>query len=64
MIFPFDNKKGLAFEKQERRSLGLQGLLPAAVQDQKSQEKLVIANLNRLTQDLDKYVYLMTLLDK
>ena len=58
------NQKGLAFSIQERQALGIQGLLPPAVQTQDDQEKIVFKNLHRLTNDLDKYVYLMHLLDR
>lgn len=57
-------KKGLAFSIEERQSLGIHGLLPPAVQSAQLQEKLVLDNLKRLSSDLDKYVYLMNLLDR
>jgi len=38
--------------------------MPATVLTQSEQEKLVLANLNRLATDLDRYVYLMHLLDR
>lgn len=48
----------------ERQSLGIHGLMPATVLTQDAQEKLVLENLNRLATDLDRYVYLMHLLDR
>ena len=57
-------KKGLAFTIQERQTLGIHGLMPPVVHTVQQQEQLVLANLKRLTTDLDKYVYLMSLLDR
>lgn len=56
--------KGLAFTVEERQSLGIHGLLPARVLTMDEQEALVLENLKRLDKDLDKYVYLMHLLDR
>jgi len=56
--------KGLAFTIQERQALGIHGLLPPVVQTIADQERLVLENLERLATDLDRYVYLMHLLDR
>ena len=56
--------KGLAFTVEERQSLGIHGLLPARVLSMDEQEALVLEILKRLDKDLDKYVYLMHLLDR
>ncbi len=48
----------------ERKALGIHGLLPPAVQSQHEQSQVVLANLRRLATDLDRYVYLMHLLDR
>lgn len=56
--------KGLAFSIEERQSLGVHGMLPPRVQSLEEQEQLVLSNLARLDKDLDKYVYLMHLLDR
>lgn len=56
--------KGLSFTIEERQSLGIHGLLPPCVQNLEQQEKLVLDNLARLENNLDKYVYLMHLLDR
>lgn len=56
--------KGLAYTIEERQSLGIHGLLPPAVQSLDHQEQLVLANLKKLDKDLDRYVYLMHLLDR
>lgn len=55
--------KGLAFSIEERQSLGIHGLFPPAVKTLEDQEQLVLANLKKLDKDLDRYVYLMHLLD-
>jgi len=44
--------------------LGIHGLMPATVLTQEAQEKIVLDNLHRLATDLDRYVYLMHLLDR
>ncbi len=54
----------MAFSVEERQSLGIHGLLPPAVLTLDQQENLVLANLQTLATDLDKYVYLMHLLDR
>ncbi len=64
MLIKIFKKKGLAFSIKERQSLGIYGLLPPTVQSQQEQERLVLENLNRLSNDLDKYIYLMHLLDR
>jgi len=56
--------KGLAFTIEERQSLGIHGLLPPCVSSMEDQEKLVLANLNRMEHNIDKNVYLMHLLDR
>ncbi len=56
--------KGLAYTIKERQTLGVHGLYPPAHRDQDLQEKLVLDNLKRLSTDLDRYVYLMNLLDR
>ena len=56
--------KGLAFTNEERKQLGIRGLFPAQVLTIERQEQMVLANLKRLDKDLDKYVYLMHLLDR
>jgi malate dehydrogenase (oxaloacetate-decarboxylating)(NADP+) len=56
--------KGLAFTIEERKNNGIHGLLPATVRTQESQTKLVLENLKRLATNLDRYVYLMHLLER
>lgn len=54
--------QGLAFSIEERQILGIHGLLPAAVKTQEEQLELCRLNLERYTDDLSKYIYLIGLL--
>jgi len=56
--------KGMAFTLRERQILGIQGLLPPCVITPEQQMKRVMANFHRWTNDLDKYIYLMSLQDR
>ncbi|XP_012260495.2 NADP-dependent malic enzyme isoform X2 [Athalia rosae] len=56
--------KGMAFTIAERQTLGIHGLLPAAVKSQEEQLELCRLNLDRYTDDLSKYIYLTGLLDR
>lgn len=56
--------KGMAFTIEERQVLGIHGLLPAAVKTQDEQLELCRLNLERYTDDLSKYIYLIGLLDR
>ncbi|CAL1676871.1 unnamed protein product [Lasius platythorax] len=56
--------KGMAFTIEERQMLGVHGLLPAAVKTQDEQLELCRLNLERYTDDLSKYIYLIGLLDR
>ncbi|KAK0173402.1 hypothetical protein PV328_006607 [Microctonus aethiopoides] len=56
--------KGMAFTIEERQILGIHGLLPPAVKTQEEQLDLCRSNLNRYTDDLSKYIYLASLLDR
>ena len=60
---PMTNK-GTAFTAEERRTLGLEGLLPPRVLTQKLHVERVMENLARRESDLDRYVYLQTLHDR
>ncbi|XP_029161623.1 NADP-dependent malic enzyme isoform X5 [Nylanderia fulva] len=55
---------GMAFTIEERQMLGIHGLLPAAVKSQDEQLELCRLNLERYTDDLSKYIYLIGLLDR
>lgn len=52
----------MAFTIEERQMLGIHGLLPAAVKTQDEQLELCRLNLERYTDDLSKYIYLIGLL--
>lgn len=52
----------MAFTIEERQVLGIHGLLPAAVKTQDEQVELCRLNLERYTDELSKYIYLIGLL--
>lgn len=51
----------MAFTIEERQSLGIHGLLPPRVKTQNEQVKHALANIERFSDDLNKYIYLMGL---
>jgi len=53
--------KGTAYSRDERRKLGLEGLLPHAVETLDRQVERVMAHLDTLEDDLQRYVYLIDL---
>jgi malate dehydrogenase (oxaloacetate-decarboxylating)(NADP+) len=53
--------KGTAFNEAEREELGLRGLLPAAVCDQKIHATRVLNNLRRKAFDIERYIFLQSL---
>ncbi|CAG9864205.1 unnamed protein product [Phyllotreta striolata] len=56
--------KGLAFSFEERQKLGIHGLLPPVVKTQQQQIEHCKMCLDRLDDNLNKYLYLMGLLDR
>jgi hypothetical protein len=56
--------KGLSYTIAERQKLSIHGLLPPVVTTQAQEVDRVLVNLQRISNDLDKYVYLMHLLDR
>ncbi len=56
--------KGTAFTEAERNALGLRGLLPPHVQTQEEQVARVLGNLRRKDSDLERYIFLIGLLDR
>ncbi|XP_062127209.1 NADP-dependent malic enzyme [Drosophila sulfurigaster albostrigata] len=56
--------KGLAFSHEERQLLGIHGLLPFAVRSDEEQVAHCHTLLNRLENDLDKYMYLIGLSER
>ena len=56
--------KGTAFTMAERDALGLHGLLPPHVSTQDEQVERVMDNFNRKPNDLEKYIFMMALMDR
>ncbi len=56
--------KGTAFTEEERDALGLRGLLPPRVFTQKAQQTRNLENYRRKSSNLDKYMFLMSLMDR
>ena len=56
--------KGTAFSQAERDALGLRGLLPPSVLDQRHQVERVLENLRRKPSDLERYIFLAALQDR
>jgi len=56
--------KGTAFTEEERRALGLEGLLPPHVSSLETQVIRVMENFHKGPTDLERYIYLMNLLDR
>src|SRR5882672_704567 len=61
--FPMFNK-GTAFTQSERDALGLRGLLPPRVVTMEQQIARVVDNYERKTTDLERYIHLISLLDR
>ncbi|GEB39274.1 NAD-dependent malic enzyme [Gluconacetobacter liquefaciens] len=60
---PFLNR-GTAFTADERRALGLEGLLPPQVETLERQAERVMAHLDAKPTDLERYIYLSALVDR
>ena len=56
--------KGTAFNQEERKRLGLQGLLPARVSTMEQQVARVLENVRSQGNDLHRYVEMISLLDR
>jgi malate dehydrogenase (oxaloacetate-decarboxylating)(NADP+) len=59
-----ERNKGTAFTLQERRELGLEGLLPHAVETLDRQLERVLEHLEAKPSDLERYIYLIDLGDR
>ncbi|XP_045461372.1 NADP-dependent malic enzyme-like isoform X1 [Harmonia axyridis] len=56
--------KGLAFSREDRQRLGIHGLLPPRVKSFEQQVDHAKILLDRYEKDIDKYIYLMGLLER
>jgi len=56
--------KSTAFSKEERERLGLRGLLPHSIGSLETQLQRVLANLRRKTSDIERYIFLIALLQR
>jgi malate dehydrogenase (oxaloacetate-decarboxylating) len=56
--------KSSAFNQEERKIFGLEGLLPGGVSTMEQQERRVYANISRKTDPLEKYIGLAALQDR
>ena len=56
--------KGTSFTLEERKQLGLSGLLPPFVADMEEQVQRVTENYHHHTDPLDKYIFLTGLADR
>jgi malic enzyme len=63
LINPFTNK-GSAFTLDERRGLGLEGLLPRAVSTLEQQAQRCYEHFSAKSSDLEKFIYLAALQDR
>jgi malate dehydrogenase (oxaloacetate-decarboxylating) len=56
--------KGTAFNEEERKAFGLEGLLPRGVSTMVQQERRIYANIARKSDPLEKYIGLAALQDR
>jgi malate dehydrogenase (oxaloacetate-decarboxylating) len=56
--------KSSAFDEEERKAFGLEGLLPSAVSTMEQQKQRVYANITRKSDPLEKYIGLAALQDR
>ncbi|MBV8617131.1 MAG: NAD-dependent malic enzyme, partial [Acetobacteraceae bacterium] len=56
--------KGTAFTEEERRRLGLEGLLPSSPESLERQVERVLAHLEVKQTDIERYIYLTGLADR
>lgn len=53
-----------AFSHEQRKELGLQGLLPHKICSMEVQEQRVLENLRRKSFDIERYIFLVALMDR
>jgi len=56
--------KSTAFTREERENLGLRGLLPYRMNDSETQEVRVLENIRRKGYDIERYIFLISLLER
>ncbi|KAL3882184.1 hypothetical protein ACJMK2_028552 [Sinanodonta woodiana] len=56
--------KGQAFTLKERQLMGIHGLLPPCIISQDQQMIRVMSNIRKRPNDVDKYIYLLALMDR
>ncbi len=56
--------KSTAFTREERDQLGLRGLLPYRVNDTETQEIRALENIRRKGYDIERYIFLISLLER
>ena len=56
--------KSTAFSHEERSELGLRGLLPHKVNEPATQEKRALENIRRKGYDIERYIFLISLLER
>ena len=56
--------KSTSFSREERQSLGLRGLLPYSTSSLEIQTTRALASLRRKTEDIEKYIFLLSLQDR
>merc|ERR1711970_551425 len=56
--------KGMAFTLEERQALGIHGLLPARIKSLEEQAENCLRNLRRFEDPLNRYMYMVDLLDR
>ncbi len=56
--------KSTAFTKEERKEMGLRGLLPHSIISQTIQERRVMANIRDKGSNIEKYIFLSALQDR
>ncbi len=54
----------MAFSVRERQMMGIHGMLPPRVFSPQEQVERVMANVHHWDKDLDKFIYLLALLDR
>lgn len=56
--------KGTSFTEEERDRLGIRGLVPPRVNSLEEQVQRVLGNLRQKPHDLDRYIFMMSLLER